>query len=67
MLKFFLGALGLALIIEGIPYFAFPERAKIILGMVSGMRPRVLRGMGLAVMLLGLLVLVLAGSLLTAG
>ena len=53
MNRFFLCALGLMLIFEGLPYFAFPERLKVWLQKVSEMEPRTLRLLGFLSMALG--------------
>lgn len=53
-MKFFLCVIGMVMIIEGLPYFAFPEKIKIWLEQMMDMKPAVLRGMGLALMVLGL-------------
>ncbi len=52
----FLCALGLAFIIEGIPYFLFAERMRDMLTSLAASPPLVLRLMGLCGMGLGLLV-----------
>ena len=51
--RFFLCALGLMLIFEGLPYFAFPEKLKAWLQKVSEMEPRTLRLLGFLSMVLG--------------
>lgn len=51
---FFLAALGLALILEGLPYFLFAERMPGVLKMLSEREPASLRKMGILVILLGL-------------
>jgi uncharacterized protein len=53
-MKFFLCVIGMVMIIEGLPYFAFPEKIKIWLEQMRQMQPAVLRGFGLALMILGL-------------
>lgn len=58
----FLTALGLAFIIEGIPYFLFAERMRSMLLSLAGSPPAVLRGMGLIGMCAGLLVVWLSRS-----
>jgi uncharacterized protein len=52
-----LQALGLALIIEGIPYFLWAERMPAFFRMLSQLRPSVLRFTGLGLLLSGLLLL----------
>ena len=56
-MKFFLCALGLALIIEGLPYFAFPSAMKKWLISVIEMQPFKLRIIGLMSMSSGLLLI----------
>ncbi|MBN1382873.1 MAG: DUF2065 domain-containing protein [Deltaproteobacteria bacterium] len=59
-MKFFLCVLGLVFIIEGLPYFAFPEKLKIYLVKMAEIPAAHLRWMGLLAMVLGL-ILVYAG------
>lgn len=54
---FLLGAVGLAFVLEGAAYFLFPERMPRMLARLAEQSPGMLRGMGLAAMLLGLLLL----------
>lgn len=58
-----LSALGLALVIEGVPYFMFAERMPRVLRTLSEQTPRNLRIVGLTAAILGLLVIWLARSL----
>jgi len=51
----FLCALGIAFIIEGLPYFAFPSAMKKWLAEVVKMRSSYLRAIGLLSMSFGLL------------
>jgi uncharacterized protein len=44
----------MVMIIEGLPYFAFPEKIKIWLEQMRQMQPAILRGFGLVLMILGL-------------
>jgi uncharacterized protein YjeT (DUF2065 family) len=53
-MKFFLCVIGLVMMIEGLPYFAFPEKVKIWLAQLVEMKPAVLRVFGLVLMTLGL-------------
>jgi len=53
-MKFFLCVIGMVMIIEGLPYFAFPEKIKIWLAQMMEMNPAVLRAVGLVLMTLGL-------------
>lgn len=51
---FVLSVIGLAFIFEGIPYFIFAERMPKLLRSLAEQHPRVLRTLGLSVILLGL-------------
>ena len=53
-MKFFLCVIGMVMIIEGLPYFAFPETVKRWLKQLLELEPRVLRLFGLTLMLAGL-------------
>lgn len=57
--QFLLGAFGLALALEGAVYFLFAERMPRMLAMLAEQGAGALRGMGLAAMLLGILLLYL--------
>lgn len=53
-MKFFLCVIGMVMIIEGLPYFAFPEKMKSWFNKILEMPDSALRKMGLALMLIGL-------------
>jgi len=55
----FLCVLGLVMIIEGLPYFAFPEKMKGWLLKLTATPDGTLRRMGFGLLLLGLLVVYL--------
>lgn len=59
-MKLFLLALGLAMILEGIPYFLSPQKVKELALLLPGVPNFTLRVLGLFIMILGL-------SLLLAG
>ncbi|MDT8395634.1 MAG: DUF2065 domain-containing protein [bacterium] len=59
-LDIFLAALGLALIIEGMPYFLRPEAVKQMVIKLLGLPAGVLRGLGLASIGAGLLLVALS-------
>ncbi|TIH17463.1 DUF2065 domain-containing protein [Marinifilum sp. JC120] len=61
--SFLLSALGLAFIIEGIPYFVFSERMPRILISIIERGPRQLRILGLIAMIFGLLLISLGQSI----
>ena len=53
-MDFFLCVLGVVMIIEGLPYFAFPEKMKFWVSRILGMPDAWLRRFGLVLMLTGL-------------
>jgi uncharacterized protein YjeT (DUF2065 family) len=53
-MKYFMTALGLALVIEGIPYFLFPRGLKQVLAAMQELPEHLLRLFGLVIMLVGL-------------
>jgi uncharacterized protein YjeT (DUF2065 family) len=58
-MKIFIIAIGLFLIIEGLPYFAFPDKVKTLLLKVRDISDETLRILGLAAMLTGLMLVYL--------
>lgn len=56
-LKFFLSVIGMVLIIEGLPYFAFPRQIKGWLKQIMDAPEGVLRGVGFVGMVIGLTLL----------
>lgn len=54
-MKFLFCVIGLVLIIEGLPYFAFPEKIKAYLMRLSEIPDRALRIMGLSAIITGLI------------
>lgn len=58
-MKYFLCVLGMVFIIEGLPYFLFPEKIKAYLMKLLDMPDSSLRIMGLLAMLTGLILLFL--------
>lgn len=53
-MKYFLCVIGMVMIIEGLPYFAFPEKMKIWVQKISEIPESGLRRFGFVLMLLGL-------------
>ena len=53
-MKFFLCVLGMVMIVEGLPYFAFPEKMKFWVQKVLEMPDSALRKFGFVLMLTGL-------------
>jgi len=58
-MEFFLCVLGMVIIIEGLPYFAFPEKMKFWLQKIIEMPDETLRKFGLIIMLIGLFIVYL--------
>jgi len=59
----FFMALGLAFLLEGLPYFILAERMPAILLTLATRQPRALRILGLTSMILGVLLVALGRSL----
>ncbi|MFK5954068.1 MAG: DUF2065 domain-containing protein [Desulfobacterium sp.] len=53
-MKFFLCVIGMVMIIEGLPYFTFPEKMKEVMTVVTTLPHNGLRRFGGILMLLGL-------------
>ncbi len=53
-MKFFLCVLGMVMIVEGLPYFAFPEKMKSWVQKILEMPDSTLRKFGFVLMLTGL-------------
>jgi len=58
-MEFFLCVLGMVMIIEGLPYFAFPEKMKIWVQKVLEMSDSSLRRFGFVLMITGLCIIYL--------
>ena len=58
-MKFFLSVLGMVMILEGLPYFAFPERIQRWLVRVSEMPTAHLRTFGFLAMCVGMVLVYL--------
>ena len=56
-MKYFLCVFGMVFIIEGLPYFIFPERLKTYLLKMTTMPDSTLRFIGISVMIAGLILL----------
>lgn len=57
--KFFLCVVGMVMIVEGMPYFAFPEKMKEVVRMMTTLPDVALRRFGAVLMLVGLAVVYL--------
>ena len=53
-MEFFLSVIGMVMIIEGLPYFAFPEKMKVWIYKVLELPVGTLRRFGLTLMVVGL-------------
>ena len=53
-MKFFLCVLGMVMVIEGVPYFAFPDKMKLWLERILEIPDSALRKFGFVLMLAGL-------------
>ena len=53
-MRFFLCVLGMVMVVEGLPYFAFPEKMKFWVQKILEMPDSTLRKFGLVLMLSGL-------------
>ncbi|UCD31246.1 MAG: DUF2065 domain-containing protein [Desulfobacterales bacterium] len=53
-MSFFLCVLGMVMVVEGLPYFAFPEKMKFWVEKILEMPDRTLRKFGFVLMLTGL-------------
>ena len=56
-MELFISAIGLLLIIEGVPYFINPKGMKTIAGYLLSINPRQLRIGGFVMMMTGLVIL----------
>ena len=59
-MEFFLCLIGLVMIVEGIPYFGFPDKMRHYMRMIVEQEDSTLRIIGGSLMLLGLLVVFIA-------
>ncbi len=53
-MKFFLSVVGMVMIVEGLPYFAFPSKMKATVQMILGLDDTSLRRFGFFLMMAGL-------------
>jgi uncharacterized protein len=59
-MEFFLCVIGMLLVVEGLPYFGFPEKMKELMRFVHEQDDSTLRAMGAILTMIGLVILVLA-------
>jgi uncharacterized protein YjeT (DUF2065 family) len=53
-MEFFLSVIGMVMIVEGLPYFAFPKKMKVWVQKIIVSPDSTLRRFGLVLMILGL-------------
>ena len=53
-MNFFLCVIGMVMIVEGLPYFAFPEKMKFVIQKVIEMPDKALQKFGFVLMLAGI-------------
>ena len=53
-MKFFLCVIGMVMVVEGLPYFAFPVKMKLVIRKVLEMSDKALQKYGFVLMLFGL-------------
>jgi uncharacterized protein len=61
-MSFFLSALGLMMVFEGIPYFCFPKKVKYFAEKLPEISDSTLRVVGFFLMMMGLLVVYIGGG-----
>lgn len=63
IMKFFICVIGMVMIIEGLPYFAWPAKMKLWISTIIDMPDGNLRKLGFTLMMLGLLCVYLGKQL----
>lgn len=53
-MKFFLCVIGMVMVVEGLPYFAFPDKMKFVIQKVIEMPNKALQKFGFVLMLVGI-------------
>jgi hypothetical protein len=53
-MEYFLSVLGMVFVLEGLPYFAFPEKVKVYLLKLQEMPDSTLRFLGMSAIITGL-------------
>ena len=61
-MKFFICVIGMVMVVEGLPYFAFPEKMKYVIQKVIEMPDKALQKFGFVLMLTGLFLVYLGKS-----
>ena len=65
-MELFLCVMGMVMIVEGLPYFAFPERMKSVMAVVQSQPDTVLRIFGAILTLIGMTIVYLARNALNS-
>lgn len=65
-MELFLCVVGMVMVVEGLPYFAFPEKMKSVMAVVQQQPDTVLRIFGAFLTLLGLIIVYFARNALSA-
>jgi len=58
-MKFFLCVIGMVMVVEGLPYFAFPFKMKLVIQKVLKMSDNALQKYGFVLMLFGIFLIYL--------
>ncbi len=53
-MKFFLCVIGMVMVVEGLPYFAFPEKMKFVIQKVIEMPDKALQKFGFVLIIIGI-------------
>jgi uncharacterized protein len=61
-MQFFLCVLGMVMVVEGLPYFAFPEKMKFFIQQLIEMPDSALRKFGFVLMLAGVVLVYMGKS-----
>jgi uncharacterized protein YjeT (DUF2065 family) len=59
-MEYFLCVIGMVFVVEGLPYFGFPEKMKELMSFIQEQDDTTLRAVGAILILVGLLILILA-------
>ena len=62
-MSYFLSVLGLVFIVEGLPYFVFPEKMKEFLAKIDSMPTSKLRAFGISIIIVGFIILSISRGL----
>ncbi len=59
-MEYFLCVIGMVFVVEGLPYFGFPEKMKELMSFIQEQDDTTLRAVGAILVLVGLLIVLLA-------